>query len=803
MLITKEEIRKLLLSVGKPGRYSGGEYGQVIKDKSNKLKVALSFPDLYEIGMSNSAIRIIYSILNSINGVACERVFAPAPDMENELRKRRIPLFSLESGTPLNEFDIIAFSIGYELAITNVLNILDTGRIPFKNKNRSGNDPIVIAGGPAIINPVPFSDFIDYFYIGEAEGELRELFYKIYLLKKKGAKREEIKERFEREEYIWYRGKNEKTKKAIYSGFGSLENYIFPIPSLKTVQNNGVIEIMRGCSNGCRFCQAGFQYRPTREKSIDIILQEAEKNIYDYGHREITLSSLSSGDYSRISELLDILNRKYESKCISFSLPSLKINSFTLPLLYSISRIRKSGLTFAIETPRSNSQIKINKRVDFDSVVKILLEARDKGWRSAKFYFMIGLPLIENEESDIINYLLEIRKKVKIKINANIGTFVPKPDTPFQWEKQIGKEEALEKIYKIKESLPGNIFKIGYNSPVTSYIEGIISRGDYRINRLIENVYKNGARLDAWNEFFKPKIWDDEIKKMSFDVKSEILGKRDMESKLPWDVIDSGVLKNFLIKENNKGAITTSICEENCKTRCGICNDHFFVKKTPTPSIKDLDIEKIIENESKKIIFSFTKKDQGIFLSHLDVLRSFEQALQRAGFHLKFSEGFNPKPKIEFANPLSLGIISSEEILSVIINNYSSSEKIRERINKKLPVGLRVIRVGECRENLTVRRKSLMAVYWGSLFSIKLLNQSLKDKVLSLLNENSLVIKKSKDDIIYTYIQQRERGPNNLRKILLTGISENEINSGLIMTREKIFAKDSEGNRIDYFSMYC
>ncbi|MCK5198042.1 MAG: radical SAM protein, partial [Spirochaetales bacterium] len=361
LISPEHDLQKILLNVIMPGRYVGGEFGSITDYNKSNLNFGICFPDLYEIGMSNQAIKLLYRGLNNLNGISCERVFAPAKDFEEQLKKNNIPLYTLENGIPLNELDILGFSIGYELSATNILVILETGQIPILKEDRSETDPITIAGGPAITNPAPFGKFLDAVYLGEAEKDFYDLIEDISIAKKNGASRNDILEILHSSPYIWTQTKKEQVLRSIWQGFNSKTTGLLPVASIATVQDNGIIEIMRGCPNSCRFCHAASFYRPYRQKNIEHIMNEVDFLVNDCGYNEMTLSSLSSGDYNGLDDLIRTLNSKYEHNNISFSLPSLRINSFTLPLLKELSKVRRSGLTFAIETPDQQWRKSINK----------------------------------------------------------------------------------------------------------------------------------------------------------------------------------------------------------------------------------------------------------------------------------------------------------------------------------------------------------------------------------------------------------------------------------------------------------
>ena len=720
-------LDNILLQVNKPARYTGGEFGSY-KKTGSLVNMAISYPDLYEISMSNTALKVLYNIFNGIPDVNCERAFAPAPDFEEKLREAKIPLYTLETGIPLKKLDIIAFSIGYELTGTNVLNIIDMGGIPLEAEERQEDDPIVIAGGPGVTNPAPFGKIFDAIFIGEAEDAYEPLLEEIKDIKKQGGGRSRIMAAIEAKSFMWTRNKKEKVRRAIWSSFGQRVYPAArgPVPSIKAVQNNGVVEIMRGCPNGCRFCHAGIYYRPQREKDIPLILQEIDTLVHTYGYREITLLSLSSGDYSVMPRLITYLNKKYASYGVSFAFPSLKVSSFSLNLLSELNEVRKSGLTFAVETPLPQWQADMNKTAAMESIVEIIREAKKLGWRVAKFYFMIGLPVSGNgasEEKEIVDFILQVYAQTKIQLNINVGTFVPKPHTPFQYAAQLSEEESARKLSYIKDSLRGHPIKVSYHSPFLSYLEGIFSRGDSRACDLLIKAFRLGTRLDAWDEYSKLDVWRKVLDEADWDIRKEVCRQRSTEEELPWDNVSLGVSSSFYRDEWNKLGTNafTSVCGPGCDHNCGICGSRNAIRNIDQDvEFPPLPPQDPIPEGISRIYFIFAKKGEQIFLGHLDLMGMMEKSIQRAGFFIDFSQGFNPKPRLEFAHPLSLGIISEGEVASINIHGTADPQDFIQRMNRSLPWGIEVKEAYVVPKEVYKAKKiqSLMSLYSGSQYTL-------------------------------------------------------------------------------------
>ena len=598
-----KEVQKILPLVQKPGRYTGGELNSIVKDKSNvKLRYAFCFPDSYEIGMSHLGIKILYSAANAREDVWCERVFAPWHDMEKEMRKNNIPLFALESGDPLRNFDLIGFTLQYELCYTNVLNLLDLAGMPVRASERDDSYPIVVGGGPCACNPEPLADFFDMFMLGEGEELSNELFDLIIECKEKGVSKKELLKRAAQIEGIYVPslydidynedntikavtaldGAPEKVTKRIISDLDTVhypEKFI--VPFIEVVHDRVIHEILRGCIRGCRFCQAGFLYRPIREKSPSVINEQCYKLCQSSGYDEISLSSLSTSDYTQLEELMEKLLSWTQEEKVNIALPSLRVDNFSEKLMEHLKKVRRSGLTFAPEAGTQRLRDAINKNVTEEEMLNTARQAFSGGWTAVKLYFMLGLP---TETYDDVAGIAELAQKVVnefyknpdkpkgkgVQVSISVASFVPKPFTPFQWEAQDTIEELINKQNHLLSSVTTKKISVSYHKVNISFLEGVFARGDRRLCDVVEYAWRNGCKFDSWDDSFLFDVWFDAFEKCGVDPLFYTSRKRDFEEILPWDHLDYGIRKQFLINENKKayGNETTPHCRIKC-AGCG------------------------------------------------------------------------------------------------------------------------------------------------------------------------------------------------------------------------------------------
>ena len=604
-------LQRILPTVQKPARYTGGEYNEIIKDLSDvRVRVAYCFPDTYEIGMSNVGMRILYGVMNEMDGVWCERVFAPWGDMEEAMRKHQLPLWALESQDPVKDFDMIAFTIGYEMSYTNIINMLELAQVPIYAKDRPGLENMVFAGGVCTFNPEPLANFFDFFSVGEGEEITKEIVSLYGRAKAEGWSKEQFLMEVSGIDGVYVPSfyehiyNEDGTLKEIKVKPGApevvtkriienLDKAYFPtkmiVPSTEIVHDRANLEVFRGCIRGCRFCQAGFSCRPVRKKSAEVLYRQAKEIMEDSGHNEITLSSLSTSDYRELKELTDEMIPYCKENRINLSVPSLRADNFSRELMQKLQTLRKSGLTFAPEAGTQRLRDVINKNLTEDEILSTCSIAFAGGWNNVKLYFMLGLPTETDEDVlGIAELAYKIigcwkehasNKKRGLRIHLATAYFVPKPHTPFQWEKQITPEEYIRRCHLLKDHLYSKSIEYNYHTSDISRLEAVTARGDRRLGAVIAAAAHNGARLDGWDEYFNYKAWLDAFCECGIDPNFYTTRGFGEGEILPWDTIDVGVSKKFLLKER-RCAYEERITPD-CRHQCTGCGANKLLKEVP------------------------------------------------------------------------------------------------------------------------------------------------------------------------------------------------------------------------------
>jgi radical SAM family uncharacterized protein/radical SAM-linked protein len=662
--------------------------------------------------MSHLGIQILYGVLNGLPEVACERCYAPWPDMEQELRRRGLPLRSLESQRPLADFDVVGFSLQYELSYTNVLAMLDLGGIPLRRADRAEGHPLIIAGGPSAFNPAPMSPFIDAFVIGEGEEAIGEIAGAVMSIRSRGGKRQEMIEALAALPGLYVPAVHtgpERIKKRIIA---DLDRWRLPscpvVPLMKTIHDRVTLEIARGCTRGCRFCQAGMVWRPVRERTPAVLEEMAEAMLRTTGHDEISLLSLSSGDYSRIEPLLTTLMDRYYSQRVALALPSLRSETLTPGLIESIRRVRKTSFTLAPEAGTQRLRDVINKGNTEEELLATTEQVFAAGWKAVKLYFMLGLP---GEQEEDLEGIAELAHKVlktaknRGQVTVSLSTFVPKPHTPFQWQRQIGIREIAGRQEFFKRRLKNRNISIKWHDARMSLLEGIFSRGGEETGDLIETAFRLGCRFDGWSDRFRFDLWEEALRRTGIDA-DHSLRERSYDEPFAWDRIDCGVSREFLLAEARKAGegLATLDCRRGPCSNCGVC-DHKTVRIVTAPA--DAPIGALVSafagrkeagNLEKAFRLRFTKMGPARYLSHLDLSAAIHRAMTLAGIFFIYSQGFHPHPRISFAGATSVGLESRSEFLDMRIwEPLIPLETLVNRINAGLPSGVRITAIRELR----------------------------------------------------------------------------------------------------------
>lgn len=738
---------KNIFELTKPARYTGGEFNSVTKNfDATVCRIVLALPDVYEVGMSNLGLAILYSILNRRADTLCERVYAPWTDAEAVMRKENLPLFALESKRPVREFDFLGFSLQYEMIYTNVLNMLDLAKITLHACDRSEAEPFIIGGGPCVYNVEPIADFFDFFIIGEAEevfGEVVDMFTAWKSSGKVGGRRGFLKRLLSvKGIYVpsfyepLYSGRNfiglktsdtapPKLLKRVVKDFDATPSVEKPVvPFMEIVHDRAMLELFRGCSRGCRFCQAGMTYRPVRERKEETLRAMARRLIDSSGWDEISLTSLSSADYSCLRRLIDDLQNDFRNERVSFSLPSLRIDSFSIELAERVQSVRKSGLTFAPEAGTQRLRDVINKNVTEENLLDSCAAAFAKGWKAVKLYFMLGLPTETDEDiagiADLAQKVASLKRGVKVTIS--VACFVPKAWTPFQWTAQISAAEFGRRQQLLKSLITNRAITYNYHDAKLSVLEGALARGDRRLAQVIETAWRLGAKFDGWSDLFKPDVWSAAFETCGVNPEYYSGRERDFWEPLAWEHTSPGVDKSFLLAEweRSQAGVTTRDCRRTSCTGCGVCMN-LGVRVVDFDKEKDSPSEEFTIDEPKR--FSPTKYRAQIrkgaevaVLSHLDYMNLFMRALLRSKLPAAWSEGFNPHLKVSFATALAVGVTSDCEYVDFELTAPIAEFDVAKRLNAQLPKGAEIVRL----KKLRGKPKPVMSLVDLSRYEVRL-----------------------------------------------------------------------------------
>jgi len=744
--------RKFFPFVIKPGRYIGGEPGQIIKPDENKFKTALGYPDLYEIGMSNLGLQILYNIINADDRFICERFFAPDRDAEEILRRENIPLFSLENFRPLNQFDLVGFSLAYEMVYTNVLNILNLAGIPLKASERSDEHPLVAAGGPIVHNPEPVSQFFDFFFIGEAEDSVIELLEVLDSIRHL-PRRQRLEQLVRKLSSVYVpQFYDSDTHKPLYdfvpqkiksARTKELKKEYYPVrqivPFIETVHDRLTVEIMRGCPRGCRFCQAVSIYKPLRVRTPEEITNQIMEQLALTGHDEVSLLSLSSSDYPDIASLMIQLSQNLQRYKVALSLPSLRPDTFTPELADAVKTTRKTGLTFAPEAGTERLREVIRKDITEDDLYDTIRLVFEKGWNLVKLYFMIGLPTETDEDIDgivkMIRNVSGIARSIKGKniVNVSISPFSPKAHTPFQWDNQPSPDEIREKNDYIKRKTRSFNVNIKLRDPELSFLEGVFGRGGRELSDVIEAAFNLGARFDGWTEGFDFSLWQQAFKQNDLNPHDYLKGKS-FDSELPWSFIELAQSVDYLIKERNRASAILKEQQERVNPEA----QSQAVRSDDTDgfgrSRKKTTGRAVAVPTTNKIRIRWGRKGLMRYLSHLDNVRLFERAIRRSGLPVDYTQGYHPHIKISFGPPLQLGYTSEAEFFDLVLERPFQAS-MADRLSEVLPDGYFIM---EARP-VVDKKASLSSMLNRAVYEIDLITDTDYSKQLTQLLSNDIV----------------------------------------------------------------
>ena len=709
-----------LSRVQRPTRYGGREINAVYKDpRAVALRVALLFPDLYEVGMSHLGLSLLYNILNQQEDIWAERAYAPAPDLEAELRRGRLPLSTLESGTALQKFDLVGISLQYELSYTNLLNMLDLGGIPLLAADRTPEDPVVIGGGPAACNPEPVAPFFDALVLGDGEEVILEIAAAIKSWKAARGSRGELWQALEEIEGVYVpaffepvfeasgrlreiipRGRRRVIRKRVLDDLNRITISPRPVvPYCQIVHDRVQMEIARGCSRGCRYCQAGMLYRPVRERDPAQVVAWMEKALDATGYEDVSLLSLSAGDYGPLPWLLAQLMDRLAPRRVALSLPSLRADTLTPEMMAQIKRVRRTGLTLAPEAGSERLRRVINKNLTEETIIQTASLAFQAGWQLLKLYFMIGLPRETPEDLEAIGTLarkiLRAGPGRRARLNLTLSSFIPKAHTPFQWEGMANLEDSRSRLHAVKDRLRHPQMQAKWNSAAQSWLEGVFARGDRRLAPVLLAAHRRGCRLDAWSEHLRLEPWREAFQEAGVDP-DFYLREREADEVLPWDHLDSGVSREFLATERDRAyqELETPDCRQAGCQDCGVC-DHKEVAlrlhDTPAAAPAFPRHREAGNLPPAWCRLAYSKVDEARWLSHLELISAFYRSLRRSRLPLAFSDGFHPLPRVAFHGALAVGVESLAETLDLELAQPLGAGKIVETLNRVLPQGLKIL----------------------------------------------------------------------------------------------------------------
>ena len=764
---------EILARVEKPSRYLGTEVNATHKYPAQvEVRLALAFPDLYDIGLGNLGIHILYSCVNALPWASCERAYAPARDMERELRSRGLPLFALESKDSLGDFDGVGFTLQSELTYTNILNILDLSGIPLRTCDRTEAHPLTFAGGPAVFNPEPIAPFMDFFVIGDGEDAILEIAHTLRKLKGAHRKAKLLAlsmlegvyvpafypfEQVEDGTWVPKEGAPKIRKRLTRDLDGATFPTDYIVPYTKQVHDRISLEVLRGCTQGCRFCQAGMVTRPVRERTLERVDELLHKTLASTGYEEVSLVSLSTCDHSRVQQLVENTVESLRGKHVAVSLPSLRLDSFSVELADMVGEERRTGLTFAPEAASPRLRSVINKWIPDEDLLEMSSKAFGLGWSHVKLYFMIGLPTERDDDieaiADLSRRTLAVGKEQnsRARVNLGVSTFVPKPFTPFQWAEQIGLEETVRKQDILQQALPRKDVKFGRHKPHTTFLEGMVSRGDRTAADLIEAAFRLGCRFDAWDEELDFPAWEAAIEQVGYDV-PHALRERELDERLPWDHIDVLIPKTWFQADWERA--TELKWAEDCRHKrchkCGVIDaERELCASMLRENIEGRKLEKtwtrkeVVRPEPEppiqRLWFRISRTGSARFLSHLETMSTWLRALRRTEAPLAYSNGFHPHPKVAFSAAMPVGQESVGEYMDISLTHQVDARLLAAKLKATLPEGLDVLGVAE----VALNAPSLMSQNHGGVYRVQLPAadaEGLADRVALLADAEEIVI---------------------------------------------------------------